>query len=66
MRTVKVDIPAYKNFLLHNGGIGSIDEENFQEKAELISTDGQEALIQFHRQKHFDFQYYIPVRFITF
>ena len=66
MNIVKVDTQAYEKYLLHHGGVGDIDRQNFQENAELICAGSTEAVVQFHRQKHFDFKYRVPIVFIKF
>ena len=64
MNMVKVDVNKVREFLLRNGGFSDVDEMNLQEDAELIREECGCSVIQFHRQKEFDFKYTIPSAYV--
>lgn len=64
MAIVKVDVSKVKSFLLANGGFSEVDERNLQDTAELIREESGCSVIQFHRQKDFDFKYVIPSGYV--
>ena len=64
MKKCKVEVSKVREFLLKNGGFSDVDERNLQEDAELIREEKGCAVIQFHRQKSFDFRYVVPSEYV--